>query len=450
MRKLYSLLLIVLFASASVSVQGADRVLVVKPLYTVTSDVETNWGGAIGTVDLDPRYVLSKVEGSENLYSVTISLNQYFKTNKWKSSLGDVYAEPNEGWSNSHQFLIVYQDDYGNQTNSNPNVALNSPISFALESDAAITFYAVVNANGTIRAHSDAVPVVIGIGNNAAGGVTLPAAVGSTSSSNAIVIDGAGKIETNVNQNLLNPDNVTGKYAVYSRGRHVFVLDFQTIKYSIYKVLDAIQSPKFQIGTASPVNIESIPVDLGDFDTATPLVLGGSLTGVSTTTSPFTPAAVTASIRYEIIPEGEEDGTTGIIPLSTTTTTAATSAIWSSATGVDISAGLPNGSYTLKLSYETDSYNDVLKNDNDGEYYTTAFSINDSDRTLIESAASSDRITTSNGIIEVVSDNSTVVKLYNLSGQLLSHSVTKHFSHAVNKGVYILSLDGKKHKIIVK
>jgi hypothetical protein len=370
MKKTFSFFLIAVMAIPSLLAQEEDSVLVVKPLYVTTSETETNWGGDYAVIAVDPRYVLAKVEGYENSYSGMMSLNQYYKTNKWASKWGYEYTA-NEGWSNNHQFTIVYQGDYG--TSSLHPSAITPLQSFLLESDTAVTFYAVINADNKIRAYCDMQAVAVTVSNNTAGGLVLPAQVGATSLSGALYIDGTGKIESLINNHILNPSGGTGKYAIYTRGRHVFTVDFPTLQYAVNKVIDMLQAPMVRLGTETPVNAVNLPADLGGYTHTNFPLLGGSITGISTTTSVFDVSKVNASLLYEIAGGKGEEVITGKIPLSTSATGTQTTASWVSEDGVNISEGLADGTYTLKLWYETESYGDVLTDDNNGACYSSSF-----------------------------------------------------------------------------
>ncbi len=61
------------------------------------------------------------------------------------------------------------------------------------------------------------------------------------------------------------------------------------------------------------------------------------------------------------------------------------------------------------------------------------------------------QIRTDNQTISVDLETAASISLYAVSGQLLSqHRASTHFVHSVKSGVYILQIDGKSHKLIVK
>lgn len=60
-------------------------------------------------------------------------------------------------------------------------------------------------------------------------------------------------------------------------------------------------------------------------------------------------------------------------------------------------------------------------------------------------------ISATNGKITVLLDGKNDIKLYSVSGQLIaSKTVSGNFSHNVDKGIYILNVNNKAYKIIVK
>jgi len=61
------------------------------------------------------------------------------------------------------------------------------------------------------------------------------------------------------------------------------------------------------------------------------------------------------------------------------------------------------------------------------------------------------QIRTDNQTVSVDLEAAASISLYAVSGQLLSqHRASTHFVHSVKSGVYILQIDGKSHKLIVK
>lgn len=369
------------FAATSLlgrSTEEDPKTLVVKPVFTTTQNTVTDWGGSIGIVDLDPKYEMHKVEGINDLYKCTMKLKAYFKSNKWKSSLGEEYnpLSPNEGWNNSHQFVVVYQDNYGDQVNKNNPNAADGAQEFTIETDdTEVTFYAIINTDGTIRSYCDAQSPTITLQSNKDGNIKLPVSIGKTFTNAIINIDNDDKkkIEASANKHILNPDGNFGKYTVASRGKHAVGVDFHSISYSITKIVDNIESPKIQIGTAEATPVPTTTTNIGTFTANKPLSFIASINGVSTTTSPFNVENVEVDLYYEIIPVGELTGTEVRVSLKTAAQGEQTLATWKS-DALNLSEGLADGNYILKFRYETRTLGNTIVDDNNGEKYTISFS----------------------------------------------------------------------------
>jgi hypothetical protein len=130
--------------------------IIVKPVFA--SDKETNWGGTEDDIKANEAYKMKLVDGTQNLYTCTIHLNKYFKTNKWDSTCGDTYAE-NKGWSNVHSFACVNTDDFGSLKYQKSDTQFGSAISAAQEftiyneKGEDVTFYAMVDNNGKVHSY---------------------------------------------------------------------------------------------------------------------------------------------------------------------------------------------------------------------------------------------------------------------------------------------------------
>ncbi|MDR1683458.1 MAG: hypothetical protein LBS25_08785 [Candidatus Symbiothrix sp.] len=428
MNKLITFLAVSMFVALPLFAEDEqpERILVVKPVMTTRVDTPTDWGGFVANASADPRYQMTKVADYENLYSCTISLKQYCKSNKWKGSYGEYPPSLplNEGWAETHQFVVVYQDAYGDQENKdNPNAAAGAQPFLVPEDDTEITFYAVVESDEKIRSYCDAQAFTINTFNNAAGNIVFPAAIGKTSSVTAHEIGNSDnkKLELQANNHVLRPDGLGGgnKYAVYTRGRHAFTMDFLGIQYNIYKVADTIQSPKIRFGTETPIAAETLPADLGIFPQNEFPALGGMITAVSKTSSTFDANTISVSLHYEITPADETvEPIVGSIALASPSVGNQTSAIFSSE-GEDIVSELPLGQYALKVWFETDSYGDILVNDNnEGLDYATAFTLE-----------------VPTGIVPAYADDAVATEYYNLQGVRVA---TGKSLQSLVSGVYIV------------
>lgn len=154
MKKLITLLLVTTSMLSSMAGE-----IIVKPVYAHRSNKEANWGGSIEDIKANPNYKMTLVPGTTNLYTCTIHLNKYFKTNKWKDSYGATYQE-NEGWSNLHKYSCVDSDSIG-ALDKQDAVGLGSAISAAQEftiydeNGEDVTFYALVDTDGKIHSYCD-------------------------------------------------------------------------------------------------------------------------------------------------------------------------------------------------------------------------------------------------------------------------------------------------------
>lgn len=391
MKKLTLFLLSICVSFSSLIGEEITRTLVVKPVFTTRSaGVEDNWGGVIGVVDKDPRYEMAKVEGSDNLYSCNMVLNKYFKTNKWATKWGNTVqflddgVTPNEGWSNNHQFVVVYQDEYGDQENkNNPNAAAGAQAFLINADNTEVTFYAVVEADGKIRSYCDAQSPTITIQNNTAGNITLPAAIGQTFTRGSIQIDGSGKIETVLNNHVLNPINTTAKYTVSSRGNHSIGINFHAITYFVEKIIDKIQNPQIQINTQTPVKVTESVLDAGLFSPEKPLLFTAIIDGVSETTSPFKTGDVAVAVYYKIMAAGETTAAESKVDMVTEFQGEQLLATWKN-NAVNLTEGLADGAYTLIYRFEALSHGEQFALDNDGSGYSLTFSmINDVDNSVL-------------------------------------------------------------------
>ena len=150
--------LLILLACVTVALSSMAGDIIVKPVYAHRTNKETNWGGSVDDIKANEDYKMTLVPGTQNLYTCTIHLNKYYKTNKWASKWGDTYAE-NEGWSNVHKFACVNTDIFGSLVSQKNADELGSAISVAQEftiyneDGEDVTFYAMVDDNGKVHSY---------------------------------------------------------------------------------------------------------------------------------------------------------------------------------------------------------------------------------------------------------------------------------------------------------
>lgn len=149
--------LLILLACVTVALSSMAGDIIVKPVFAHRTNKETNWGGSVDDIKANKDYKMKLVDGTQNLYTCTIHLNKYYKTNKWASKWGDTYAE-NEGWSNVHKFACVNTDDFGaldKQGAGDLGSAISAAQEFTIynEDGEDVTFYAMVDDNGKVHSY---------------------------------------------------------------------------------------------------------------------------------------------------------------------------------------------------------------------------------------------------------------------------------------------------------
>ncbi|MDD6978162.1 MAG: hypothetical protein PUI72_07615 [Prevotellaceae bacterium] len=148
--------LLILLACVTVALSSMAGDIIVKPVFA--SDKETNWGGTEDDIKANEAYKMKLVDGTQNLYTCTIHLNKYFKTNKWNSTYGETYQD-NIGWRNVHSFACVNTDDFGSLKYQKTDIDFGSAISAAQEftiyneKGEDVTFYAMVDNNGKVHSY---------------------------------------------------------------------------------------------------------------------------------------------------------------------------------------------------------------------------------------------------------------------------------------------------------
>lgn len=228
--------LLILLACVTVALSSMAGEIIVKPVFAHRSDKETNWGGSVDDIKANKDYKMTLVDGTQNLYTCTIHLNKYFKTNKWESIHGDKYQE-NIGWSNVHKFACVDTDNFGSLTSQKTDTELGSAISAAQEftiyneDGEDVTFYAMVDNNGKVHSYCDKQKLMLTNG---------PIIGGEPDSDLKIseyftIAAGSVKLKITSNQNYYWPNDVTSNfdYSVTTFGVGKATLDLKTFKFTI-------------------------------------------------------------------------------------------------------------------------------------------------------------------------------------------------------------------------
>mgnify|MGYP003288551844 CR=1 FL=1 len=228
--------LLILLVCVTVALSSMAGDIIVKPVFAHRSNNETNWGGLVEDIKANEAYKMTLVPGTENLYTCTIHLNKYYKTNKWAPKWGDTYAE-NEGWSNVHKFACVDTDDFGSLVAQKTATDLGSAISAAQEftiyneDGEDVTFYAMVDANGKVHSYCNKQKLML---------LNGPIIGGEPDSDLKIseyftIAAGSVKLKITSNQNYYWPDDKASNldYSVKNFGVGKATLDLKTFKFII-------------------------------------------------------------------------------------------------------------------------------------------------------------------------------------------------------------------------
>lgn len=225
--------LLILLACVTVALSSMAGDIIVKPVFAHRTAKETNWGGSVTDIKANKDYKMTLVPGTENLYTCTIHLNKYFKTNKWKG--GDTYAE-NEGWSNVHKFACVNTDDFGaidKQGAGDLGSAISAAQEFTIYNDEGedVTFYAMVDAGGKVHSYCNKQKLML---------LNGPIIGGEPDSDLKIseyftIADNSVKLKIISNQNYYWPDDKASNldYVVTTFGVGKATLDLNTFKFTI-------------------------------------------------------------------------------------------------------------------------------------------------------------------------------------------------------------------------
>lgn len=228
--------LLILLACVTVALSSMAGDIIVKPVFAHRSDKETNWGGSEEDIKANEAYKMKLVPGTEKLYTCTIHLNKYFKTNKWKSMYGETYQE-NEGWSNVHKFACVDTDKFGSLVSQQNADELGSAISAAQEftiydeEGEDVTFYAMVDNNGKVHSYCNKQKLML---------LNGPIIGGEPDSDLKIseyftITGNTVKLKITNNKNYYWPDDKASisEFYVYDFGVGKATLDLKTFKFTI-------------------------------------------------------------------------------------------------------------------------------------------------------------------------------------------------------------------------
>lgn len=227
--------LLILLACVTVALSSMAGDIIVKPVYAYRSNNETNWGGSEVDIKANEAYKMTLVPGTENLYTCTIHLNKYFKTNKWKSTYGETYQD-NEGWSNVHSFACVDTDNFGaldRQDADGIGSAISAAQEFTIynENGEDVTFYAMVDNNRKVHSYCNKQKLMLNNGPIIGGKPDSDLKI-----SEYFTINGSSvKLKITGNMNYYWPDDNASNsdYSVTTFGVGKATLDLKTFKFTI-------------------------------------------------------------------------------------------------------------------------------------------------------------------------------------------------------------------------
>lgn len=107
--------------------------------------------------------------------------------------------------------------------------------------------------------------------------------------------------------------------------------------------------------------------------------------------------------------------------------------------------GLSNGSHTIKVYFQAGSVYD----NNGGADYVANFNVDFG--TGYKAIDADLKVSVKNGFVSALFSGQAHIELFSITGQQLkSVVVNNEFSEKVNPGVYVLRVNGKAHKVLVK
>lgn len=390
MKKVLTTLCAVFIAGVGVAQEGPyygdfDKNLVIREGFGTNDKGELN-------LDRNAEYVMERLE--DGTYIKTIEMTKEFLV-KDKST---------ETFNQSDYFYVVqFEGATNSAADCGPRIDPGKMRAFNLDKDTTVTFYARLwqNSDGSIRTQfiCDAQRPSIYMSNlysdewSGKGIYTFLNRPGEDKIGRYVTPVSSradGKVELqfrtvgmNFEQqaDILDAYNIQ-KFALANAqtiiGRWQIMYDYPNFKLAYDKVLDQIKNPQLKINGSEVSDISSIVIDNADNG----IILGGDVsTTVLYNRGNIDFSKVSTKIFYQI-----DDMALNSILLSRTIagTSDGDDDKWSTTAGQDILQGqsLSNGEHNLKIWFETEYLGDILKEDNNGAYYTTTFTINNASNPL--------------------------------------------------------------------
>ncbi len=390
----------------------------------------------------------------------------------------DIYSKTMILPAGDYQYQVVFADGTGSQ--STHNVAINQGRPFSLTEEKSITFRAKIyqpEETPYIKFLCDAQPLYVSNTTSFSEDnmFSEPDETGLSICS-FTYSNYKGAVEPCIspaNSTILTTDvlpTAGSKYRISNaaNGKVRWQLSYNryTLTFNdndIKKLVTLIDNNLIGIGTDETLNnaTELMP-ELGTFSNLSPLFIKGGTTSVSARIGIDGPAGaekandllkimpkdILAKMCYKITQNGDVISKNDIA-LNTTADleTPEYETIWQTNDPVNISNTLENGTYTLNIHFETICHNDTIRSD---EYIST-FSIENDETTALNNTVITPQITISEGNIQAHFNGNASVYLFSITGNLIDKQDVKDvYNKYVAPGIYLLRIDEKTYKIIVK
>lgn len=231
----------------------------------------------------------------------------------------------------------------------------------------------------------------------------------------------------------------------------------------VHKLVTLLDTDLIGIGAEATLsNATDLAAEQGTFSNSSPLLLNGGTTSVSARIGADGPAGaekandllkimpkdIAAYMCYTITQNNEIIRANRIgMYTDADPETPEYETIWQTAEATNISTGLDNGTYNLNIHYETICHNDTVSSNE----YSTTFSVSNGTATELAETSVAPRISVNGQNIEAYFNGSAAIRLFSITGQLIDQQHARdQYGIRVEPGLYILSVAGKTHKIIVK
>lgn len=395
------------------------------------------------------------------IFAADLTVTGSFPGNNWVNNAADykmtqigttnIYVLEKTLVAGVYEFKVFYSGTWD-------GAASGANAKITLASDKTVKFYA--KDNGTsINFVCDAQELFV-IGAPVGGWDTSNAKTMTSTSSDARytadVVAGDFKIVskdgTTVIWNFITPNNMN----VGGSGNYTFKLDFAT--FTVTATSNGTVQPSITSLTNSYIFVGSDPAtatwyngsatfqaenfnlkNLGSI--TSPLFIGGEIV-----TAPVL-SGVSVQLHYQI-----NDLTVKAVAIPWDSNNGTTTSKWKSTAGTNVFADytLVKGiSYSLKVWFSANDGVATLWDSNNSNNYVATFTYDI--ETGLNAKVNNTRIFTDNGFIKAQFDGVAHIELFNINGQFISNTTLENqFTQLLEKGVYILKINGETHKILIR